>query len=147
MADCSAGDYAIRSNGRLALMALLQALALCAAIVASGEAAIYLPRMGMAVAPDAAQAFTRAEFITIVLAAVTAVLAVLMILLAILAFWGYNSLREEVKKAAVANAVQAAVPIAVREARAAAEQVVGGAKNKQEDIAKEFGDDMGADSV
>ena len=36
-------------------------------IVAAGMAVIYLPTMGAPVAPDQAQAFTRAEFITIVL--------------------------------------------------------------------------------
>jgi len=123
----------------------LQAVALCTVILAAGTVVVYLPRVGLPVAPDAAQAFTRAEFITIILSAVTAILSALMIMIAILAFWGYATLREEARRTAkeIASTVakEIAGPVAAREARAFASQAPEGSRDEPESIAEAFSRD------
>ena len=118
-------------------------IATCVAVCLAAVAAIvYLPSMGAPVAPDQAQAFTRAEFITIVLTAVTVVLAAMAIMLAIAGFYGYVQLRASVhdvaRRTAERVAREVAEPVAARSARAAVQR---GEQTGADGIAEAFSDD------
>jgi len=122
----------------------LQVLALVGVIAAAIEATIYLPRVG-AFAPASTQnAFTEAEFITIVLAAVSVMLTALAIFLAVAGFFGYVQLRASAHKVAreTADRVarEVAPPVAAREARAAARAV---SPQDPAEISKALIDDTG----
>ncbi|MBF0307060.1 MAG: hypothetical protein HQL39_11815 [Alphaproteobacteria bacterium] len=62
--------------------------------------------------PDGDHAFTRAEFITIMLMAVTIVLAALTLIVAIAAIWGYYQIQEAATKAATEMADKVAKEVA-----------------------------------
>ena len=87
-------------------------LGCCFFLVAAVALFIYLPRLGAPAAPDAREAFSRAEFVTIILAAVTVVLAALTIVLAVAGAVGYVTIRD----AATAAAERAAAEIATKKA-------------------------------
>jgi len=89
------------------------------AVTLAVTAVIYLPTRGLPVAADQTQAFTRAEFITIVLTAVTVVLAALGLILASLAVLGFTQIQRSANETAERIAREVASTTAAREARAA----------------------------
>ena len=94
---------------------LVQMLVISAAAIAVAIAGVvYLARMGGPVRPDEYHAFSQAEFITLVLAALTVVLTALAIVLALGGAVGYVAIRAAATSAAEA-AARAAADQAARE--------------------------------
>lgn len=94
--------------------------------------------------------FTQAEFISIILTAVTVVLAALAIILAIAAFWGYTAIREGAVEAAKIEARKVARSnsevVAARVAEEAAQQSMERAFNEGDAIANAAGMEDGNDA-
>lgn len=124
----------------------LKCLIGAAALVVLVQAVLYLPTYLGPAAPPTDPAFTRAEFITIILASVSAILTALAIMLAVAAVVGYRQLEVAAKGAASAVARQVAEaetrkvaePLAARVASEVARQVSGDSASGDE-IAKAVG--------
>lgn len=99
-------------------------------IAAAAASVIYwLPHIAgvpvnISAAPSNSPGFTQAEFISIILTAVTVVLGALAIMLAIAAFWGYNSIRESAQRAGEVEARKVATDVAQVIAARVAEKTV-----------------------
>jgi Na+-transporting methylmalonyl-CoA/oxaloacetate decarboxylase gamma subunit len=133
---------------RIARAALLL-LGVSAIVVIAVMAVVYLPRFGTQAVAEVGSAFSRAEFITIILAAVTVILAALTIVIAAAAVVGYVAIRDAATKAAdkTASAVAAekAEEVATRVAEQTVRLIVGSRQQAGDDIAKAAGeDDVGA---
>lgn len=94
----------------------LRLLALASVIAAGIIAALYIPSWSPSPPANPEAAFTRAEFITIILTAVTVILAALAIVLALAGVVGYVQIKSaaeaEARKAAEARAEEVAARVA-----------------------------------
>jgi hypothetical protein len=114
-------------------------------------AVVYLPRIGQPVGEAAHEAFSQAEFVTIILTAVTVILAALTIVLALAGAVGYVTIRDAARGAAEAaareRAEEVARSVAGRVAESVATQVSGRSQDAGDQIARAAGDDdVGSDT-
>ena len=94
-----------------------------AAIVVAAGLFTFLTRMRGPVTPDAYHAYSQAEFVTIILSAVTVILTTLAIVLALGRAVGYVTIRDAATRGAEAEARRVATEIAAEVAARTAEQV------------------------
>lgn len=123
------------------VMRAMALLATAALVTLAIFAAVYLPGRGIMAGAEVGSAFTRAEFITIILAAVTVILAVLAIVLAVAAVAGYVAIRDAAIKAAEIAATRRAEEVAPRAAEKMTALMQGNSAQAGDDFARAAGDD------